>query len=696
MDAIRVFLNASIFRFSTLGWADVLDLFLVGLTFFLVFQLLRRSQAASILRGLMILAAVLVAFTLLLPLPTFGTVVQVVAIASLIVIPIILQPELRRWLERLGRNRGLFGTSQLSQVEQNIRSLLRATEEMSATNCGGLIALEGRDNLQSYIDGGIEVRGQLTAELLQSIFYGENPLHDGAVVVRAHMIEAASCVLPLAQEVPVARRRLGTRHRAAVGVTEVSDALSIVVSEETGAISTARFGRLAYDLNSIQLRQAMLSFYADPDEQSVRRQWAALLPWRRGDHNPITIRAVLSQLGYLLLSALLALALWGAVATQQNPIRQITVPGVPLTVVNRPPDWVLISPVPETVGLVVQTDDVTVATISPRSFEATVDLAGAALGLQRLPVTVVTAARAVRILSVDPAEIDVNLSATASRTLPTTVVVTDPESLPPSYQLVGKPVSNPPEVTLSGPAALVDDVVRAEVQLALNGTTSPVRTLLPVNVVNEAGGAVTGLTIGPSQVLVTANIRRQNNLQDVGVRVVTEGAPPDGYWVSSVVADPPAVTLRGAPEDLAELDNFVLTVPVDISDIRGEFRTQSPLQLPPTLTALDSDGRVISTVEVVIETTPLLGELVLTRPVRVQGLPTGTVVTVDPATVQILISGPVPILSDIERNPDLVQVLVDGALLLPGSSITVTPEVINPPNTVAQLIDQSVILSREP
>ncbi len=249
-----------------LSWTDALDLALVTLTFFLMFQFVRRSQAASILRGLLILGALLLAFTFLLPLPAFSSVVQVVALASLIVVPVILQPELRRWLERLGRNRGLFGSSQLTLAEKNTRALLKATEEMSAAKTGALIVLEGRDSLQPYVDSGVGVKGQLSAELLQSIFYGENPLHDGAVIVRDDLIEAAGCVLPLTQSVPVARRRLGTRHRAAIGLSEVSDALSIVVSEETGAISIARYGQLDHGLDSVRLRQIIHGFYAAPED----------------------------------------------------------------------------------------------------------------------------------------------------------------------------------------------------------------------------------------------------------------------------------------------------------------------------------------------------------------------------------------------------------------------------------------------
>lgn len=693
MDAIRPLLDVFLFRLSSLSLADALDLALVTLAFFLIFQLVRRSQAASILRGLLILGALLLVFTLLLPLPAFGTVVQVVAFASLVVVPVILQPELRRWLERLGRNRGLLGSTRLTLAEQNTRALLKATEEMAASRQGALIVLEGRDALQAYVDNGVSIKGQMTAELLQSIFYGENPLHDGAVIVRDDLVEAAGCVLPLTQGVPIAPRRLGTRHRAAIGLTEVSDALSIVVSEESGAISTARFGQLDYDLENINLRQNILGFYASPESGDRRGLLAGLLPSRNKERR-ITLRGVLVQLGYLLISLLLALVLWGSIAAQQNPIRDTTIPNVPLTVVNRPDDWLLTSSVPLAVSVGLQTDEKTRQTIGPQSFQAIVDLSTATLGLQRLPVEVTSSLDTVRILGAEPSQIDVNLAESETASILVDVVVADPESLPPSYLLVGKPVAAPTVVEISGPASLVDSVTRAEATLVLDGTTASARALLPVKLVDELGEEVSGLTVEPSQVLITAIIRRENNVQDVGVRVVTEGAPPDGYWVSAVSSEPASVTLRGAPADLEAIGSFVTIAPVDISDVRGEFRTQSPLELPPGVDAIDADGRTLSAVTVLIETTPLIGELVLTRDVTIQGLRADALASVDPPAVQLLISGPVPILNEIEENPELVQVYVIVETLVPGATLTLTPTIVAPPETSTQLIDQTVTVTQ--
>ncbi|MEZ4515787.1 MAG: diadenylate cyclase CdaA [Chloroflexota bacterium] len=686
--------SAAIFRLSSLTWADALDLLLVTFTFFVVFQLVRRSQAASILRGLLILGALLLAFTLLLPLPTFSTIVQVMALASLVVIPVILQPELRRWLERLGRNQGFLSSSQLSLAEQNVRILLKATEEMSAHREGALIVLEGRDSLQAYVEGGVSIKGQMTSELLQSIFYSGNPLHDGAVIVRDELVEAAGCVLPLAQTVPVTRRRLGTRHRAAVGITEISDALSIVVSEETGAISTARFGKLEHALDSTKLRKNILGLYAEPEGKTRWERFREIFQFS-GDASRLTVHGVLSQLGYLLLSVLLALALWGAVAAQQNPIRETTIANVPLSLINSPDGWVLTSSVPETVNVSIRTDESTVDTVGAQSFQATVDLSTAVLGLQRLPVDVETSVENVFILGSNPADVDVNLSESKTVTMTVDVVVADPESLPSSYQMVGTPQADPTEVEISGPSSVVDLITRAEVTLTLNGTTASVRSLLPVKPIDETGAEVTGATADPGQVLVTATIRRESNVKDVGVRVVTEGSPPDGYWLSGVSSEPASVTLRGAPADLEAIGSFIEIVPVDISEVRGQFQTQSPLDLPTGVDAIDEDGRTITSVSVSVETTPLIGELVVTRDVVVEGLPEDAVYTVDPATVQVLISGPVPTLNEIEQSPDLVQV-IDVSGLEPGESQDLTPEVIAPSTTDAQLIDQVVIVTREP
>jgi diadenylate cyclase len=182
--------------------------------------------------------------------------------ALLIGAAIVFQPELRRALDRLGRTgvRGYFGATKYDEV---IDSVVKAAGRMSVDRHGGLFVLERETGLQDVIDTGIPVDARVSPELLAGIFFPNSPLHDMAVVLRDERVVAAGCVLPLADELPASERNLGTRHRAAIGITENTDALTVVVSEETGDISVALNGRLTHVPDERRLK-AVLEWVLEP------------------------------------------------------------------------------------------------------------------------------------------------------------------------------------------------------------------------------------------------------------------------------------------------------------------------------------------------------------------------------------------------------------------------------------------------
>jgi diadenylate cyclase len=171
----------------------------------------------------------------------------------------MFQPELRRALDQLGRlgniGRPLSGYSK-RLYSQAVSEAIRAAERLSARRTGALIAFERDVGLEDYAATGVRINGEISAEFIQSIFYPNSPLHDGAVIVRGNLIIAAGCLLPLPEEGAV-RERLGTRHRAALGLSLASDALVLVVSEETGAISVIEEGKITRNLDSDGLRRAV-------------------------------------------------------------------------------------------------------------------------------------------------------------------------------------------------------------------------------------------------------------------------------------------------------------------------------------------------------------------------------------------------------------------------------------------------------
>lgn len=247
--------------FFRLNWVSVLDILLVTLLFYSLLLLIQGTQAVQLLRGLILLVLFFVLITSVFQLTAFRWLVRNSLPALLFSIPVIFQPELRRALERLGRT-GFFLSrpSQEEMAAQLINHVSRAAQRLSERRQGALIVLERETGLEKYIDTGVRLNGLLSTELLLTIFFPNTALHDGAVIVRDNQIVAAACVLPLTDS-HLPDRHLGTRHRAAVGLTEQSDAIAIVVSEETGIISIVHNGRMIRRLDEKRLRKILQAFY---------------------------------------------------------------------------------------------------------------------------------------------------------------------------------------------------------------------------------------------------------------------------------------------------------------------------------------------------------------------------------------------------------------------------------------------------
>jgi diadenylate cyclase len=232
-------------------WRDLLEIVIVAFVIYRLLRFLVGTRALQIVFGLLALAvAYLVALVLKLSMITYllGLVFTYGVFAALVV----FQPELRQALARLGQSRvfRLFGPSQIPEIAGEIAE---AVERLSRSATGAIIAIERDARLDEYLESGTGMQATVSADLLATIFSPYSPLHDGAVVVRGDQIVGAGCILPLTQY-PVTDRSLGTRHRAALGLSEETDALVLVVSEETAAISLARRGRLERGLTPDQVR----------------------------------------------------------------------------------------------------------------------------------------------------------------------------------------------------------------------------------------------------------------------------------------------------------------------------------------------------------------------------------------------------------------------------------------------------------
>jgi len=264
------------YLFQRFTWGSALDIALVALVFFVLFQLVRGTQAVQLLRGVIILAVIILLLGNALKLPAFGWLVRNAIPALLVALPVIFQPELRRALERLGRAGSFLNApARQSAAETAIVETVGACQRLAERKHGALIIFERETGLQDYIETGVQMNAEISSELLQTIFFPNTLLHDGAAIVRRDKIVAAACILPLTSGF-LADRRLGLRHRAAIGITEATDAIAVVVSEERGSVSIAHNGRMIRRLDAQRLESVLRAFYQPQLSRSISL-WARLI-----------------------------------------------------------------------------------------------------------------------------------------------------------------------------------------------------------------------------------------------------------------------------------------------------------------------------------------------------------------------------------------------------------------------------------
>jgi len=287
---VTEFLNNVLFIFQRFNGESAVDILLVTAIFFGLMYWLRDTQAMVLLRGVVLIVVALVLLTSLANLPAFSWLVRSSIPALLLSIPVIFAPELRRALERIGRAGGVFtrlGSTSEADLEQTIQAVVAAAARLSARQHGALIVLKRLDNLDEPIQSGVRIDARVTAELLLQVFYPNTPLHDGAAIVNDSKLVAAACVLPLSSSGILNRlpdRQMGLRHRAALGISEASDAIAVVVSEETGGISVAHGGRMIRRIDSDRLGNILAAFFKsssrEPANHWLGRVLDALSPWK--------------------------------------------------------------------------------------------------------------------------------------------------------------------------------------------------------------------------------------------------------------------------------------------------------------------------------------------------------------------------------------------------------------------------------
>ncbi|WP_010631747.1 diadenylate cyclase CdaA [Sporolactobacillus vineae] len=260
-------------HFNVLNYlTDIIDILIVTYLIYKVILIIRGTKAVQLAKGILLIVAVWF-LSSLFQLKTLEWILNNLITYGLFAIIVIFQPELRRVLEQLGRGR-IFSRGAVVEEEhkQIVDAIVKASVYMSKRRIGALMSIERKTGLNDYVETGIPINGHLTFQLLVNIFIPNTPLHDGAVVIRGNEIAAAACYLPLSES-PFISKELGTRHRAAMGVSEVTDALTVVVSEETGGITVTKNGELFRDVSVEHLTGMLQHELKEPESAASSLRW---------------------------------------------------------------------------------------------------------------------------------------------------------------------------------------------------------------------------------------------------------------------------------------------------------------------------------------------------------------------------------------------------------------------------------------
>ena len=260
------FLQEQVLPFlATIRITDIIDILIVAIAIYTIIKSFRKTRAAQLIKGIgVILVVTYLADWLQLNMISFvlGNVLQI----GFVALVVIFQPELRRALEHVGRSKfGNWFTDEKSDYSDMVTEIVRASESMSKTNTGALIVFEKEVSLDDLLTGGTSINADVSSELLENIFVHNTPLHDGAVIIKNSKLYKAACVLPLSSNRDLSKE-CGTRHRAGLGISEQSDCVSLVVSEETGKISVMYNGNIMRNLSVANLK-AFLMKALEPKEE---------------------------------------------------------------------------------------------------------------------------------------------------------------------------------------------------------------------------------------------------------------------------------------------------------------------------------------------------------------------------------------------------------------------------------------------
>lgn len=364
------------------------------------------------------------------------------------------------------------------------------------------------------------------------------------------------------------------------------------------------------------------------------------------------LRSLIGQLNSLIVALLLAGVVWSVATSEANPSRESLYPdALPIEIVNIPDGMVVTQKSATTVRLTIRAPLASWNQLSSGSIHVLADLQGLDAGLHQVPLKLQTADPQIVVTSMEPSSVGARLEPIKSRAVPIHSDILD--SAPPGYT-AQPPTVKPTQVTVTGPALLVDQVSEVVADVFLRGTKTPFDREVTLIARDAQGNTIQGVVLSPATATVSVQIEQRVGYKDVSVRATLKGAPAPGYWVSNIVVEPSTATIVGSADALGKIPGFVETMAIDVSGATSDVIKRVGLSLPEGASALNSEG-----VAVQVSVTPILGGQTVKRKVNVQGLRRGLIASVSPTQVDVILSGPVPTLEKL--SPDDVQVVVDAS-----------------------------------
>lgn len=396
-------------------------------------------------------------------------------------------------------------------------------------------------------------------------------------------------------------------------------------------------------------------------------------------------RWLIGNLPLMVMALVLAVLAWFVALEQANPtVERIYPQPLPVSLRDPPEDMLVVGSFDERVQVTLRTTESVWNSLEPDDFEVTADLGGLGPGTHEVPVEVSLEQEPSRILSREPATVEVELSSQSNRIVPVQVEV---EGTPPVGYVSRSTILQPRDVTVKGPTNYVTRVVEAFATLSIEGAQADVEEILSLRPQDSEGDAVPYVSLTPETVDVTVPIEPSGYHSTLAVKAVLTGEVASGYRITDIAIDPPTVTIFGNPADLAALqEGFIETKPINVAGAQQDVVVRPGLGVPPKITVVPGQQ-----VEVEVSVEAIQSSLTITSTLEVQGLQPGFSVTLSPDVVQVVLSGPLPRLESL--GPDDVRIVLDLFGLSEGTH-QITPEIVTPEEITPQSVIPATIQVR--